>query len=231
MTPREDALARSHTPNLTALAADRERALKLVHVSRETWTRLDAMVQLLVRWQKTINLIAPSTLESIWTRHVLDSFQVHDVSPEAKTWVDYGSGGGFPGLVIACALAEQPGAVVHLVESNAKKAAFLREAIRLTRAPAKVHATRLENVVESLAGHTDIVTARAVAPLKQLLDACAPLLLRGAIGLFPKGQDVEDELTTASTSWAFDVTLIPSRTDPKSRIVKIQHLAPRGSAR
>jgi 16S rRNA (guanine527-N7)-methyltransferase len=146
-------------------------------------------------------------------------------------WLDYGSGAGFPGLVIACALADTPGARVHLVESNAKKAAFLREAIRITRASAEVYATRMENVVESFPGHPDIVTARAVAPLKVLLDHCAPLLQRGAVGMFLKGRDVEAELAEATISWTMRATLIPSLTDPASRIVKIEGLEPRGGHR
>jgi 16S rRNA (guanine527-N7)-methyltransferase len=224
-------VARPRTPNLEALAADRVRAEELVHVSRETWTRLEAFVSLLVKWQMTTNLIAKSTAKHIWTRHVVDSLQILDHAPGARAWVDIGSGAGFPGLALACALADIPGAQVHLVESNSKKAAFLREAIRLTRAPAQVHAARMENVVDSLAGRTDIVTARAVAPLKQLLDLSAPLLRRGAIGLFLKGRDVEAELTEAAISWKMQATLIPSRTDPTGRIVRIEGLEPRVPSR
>jgi 16S rRNA (guanine527-N7)-methyltransferase len=219
------------TPNLEALAADRIRAEELVHVSRETWTRLEAFISLLVKWQITTNLIAESTAKHIWTRHVVDSLQILDHAPDARGWVDIGSGAGFPGLALACALADIPGTHVHLVESNSKKAAFLREAIRLTRAPAQVHAVRMENVVDSLAGRTDIVTARAVAPLKQLLDLSAPLLRRGAIGLFLKGRDVEAELTQAAISWKMQATLIPSRTDPTGRIVRIEGLEARVPSR
>jgi 16S rRNA (guanine527-N7)-methyltransferase len=223
-------VARARTPDPTPLAADRARAATLVHVSRETWDRLDVFIALLTRWQATSQLIAWSTVPHIWTRHVVDSLQVIDHAPGARIWIDYGSGAGFPGLVIACALADTVGARVHLVESNAKKAAFLREAIRLTGAPAEVHATRMENVVESFPGHPDIVTARAVAPLTVLLVHCAPLLQQGAVGLFLKGRDVETELREAATYWKMRVTLIPSRTDPEGRIVKVEGLESRDQA-
>ena len=115
------------------LAADRARALALTPVSRETSERLDRFVELLLRWQRTTNLIAPSTLSRLWTRHIADSLQLLELAPQARVWVDLGSGAGFPGLVIAVALTGKPGAAIHLVESNAKKAAFLREAQRVTR--------------------------------------------------------------------------------------------------
>src|SRR3954470_20630141 len=130
-------MTRSRTA-VSDLAADRERAFSLVSVSRETAERLDLFIELLLGWQRTMQLVATSTLPQVWTRHVADSLQLIDLAPEARTWVDLGSGGGFPGAVIACALAQTPDARVHLVESNAKKAAFLREAARLTKAPAVV---------------------------------------------------------------------------------------------
>src|SRR3954463_5606648 len=114
--------------------SDKTAALKLTPVSRETESRLDAYVDLLVQWQAKTNLIASSTLPNLWTRHISDSLQLLTLAPRAKIWADLGSGGGFPGVVLACALAETSGAVVHLVERNAKKAAFLREALRITGA-------------------------------------------------------------------------------------------------
>jgi len=111
--------------------ADRQRALTLTPVSSETLERLDRFVALLLNWQQRTNLIAPSTIPTIWTRHIADSLQLLDVAPDARTWVDLGSGAGFPGLVLASALAGVPKANVHLVERNGKKAAFLREAIRV----------------------------------------------------------------------------------------------------
>src|SRR5262245_21418992 len=117
------------------LAADKKAALKLCPVSRETEARLDRFVALLLEWQSKTNLIAPSTLPTIWSRHIADSLQLLDLAPTGRGWIDLGSGGGFPGIVLACALAERPDSVIHLVERNAKKAAFLREAVRVTGAP------------------------------------------------------------------------------------------------
>src|SRR5215217_7544846 len=116
------------------LPSDKTAALALTPVSRETEARLDRYVDLLVEWQAKTNLVAPSTLPHLWTRHISDSLQLLDLFTSAKIWVDFGSGGGFPGVVLTCALAETPGANIHLVERNAKKAAFLREAVRVTSA-------------------------------------------------------------------------------------------------
>ncbi len=129
-----------------ALARDRARAAALAeNVSRETWARLEQFAELLLRWQASTNLVAASTLPHLWTRHIADSLQLLPLAPKAKTWVDLGAGAGFPGLVIACALAETPDAEVHLVESNQKKASFLREAVRTLSLPAIVHARRIED--------------------------------------------------------------------------------------
>jgi 16S rRNA (guanine527-N7)-methyltransferase len=203
------------------LAADRARALELTPVSRETLDRLDRFAETLLAWQQRINLIAPSTEPKLWTRHIADSLQLLALAPQAKTWVDLGSGGGFPGLVIACALADKPGARVHLVESSTKKAAFLREAVRASGAPAEVHAVRIEDFVENLAMPVDVVTARALAPLVRLLAATYPLLKTGTLGLFPKGQDVDAELTEAAKCWSIQSSLAPSLTDPKAKIVRV----------
>ena len=214
-------------PSLLDLSSDRALALALTPVSRETAARLDCFVALLLRWQEITHLIAPSTVPTLWTRHIADSLQLLDLAPDAKTWVDLGTGGGFPGLVIACALYGKSDRRVHLVEGSTKKAGFLREAVAATQAPAVVHAVRMEKFVESFAGRPDIVTARAVSPLSSLLGECLPLLRRGSLGLFPKGQDVEAELTEASKCWNMTVDLVPSRTDPKARIVMIRALEPR----
>ncbi len=215
----------------TQLSADRARALALIAVSRETTARLDRFVAVLLAWQRRMNLIASSTESRLWTRHVADSLQLLALAPQARVWVDLGSGGGFPGLVIACALADTPGAQVHLVESNAKKAAFLREAARATGAPAVVHGMRIEDFVKSAPESVDVVTARALAPLAELLAAAYPLLKKGTCGLFPKGQDVAHELTEATKCWKIQASLAPSRTDPKARIVVVRDVEPKpGSA-
>jgi len=191
-------------------------------VSRETWDRLESFVQLVIARQKTLNLVAASTIPQIWTRHIADSLQLLSLAPEARTWIDLGAGAGFPGLVIACALADVPGARVELVESIQKKANFLRDVADALSLPAIVHALRIEDFTARNAGRFDVVTARALAPLDKLLGYANPLLKRGALGLFPKGQDVASELTQASKSWKLDTELIPSKTDPHGRVVVVR---------
>jgi 16S rRNA (guanine527-N7)-methyltransferase len=208
-----------------ALAADKKRALALTPVSRETEKRLARFVDGLLLWQKTTNLIAPSTLQNVWTRHVADSLQLLPLAPRAKIWVDFGSGGGFPGIPIACALADTDGAAVHLVESNGKKAAFLREVVRRFGLPATVHQERAEKFGESFTETVDAVTARALAPLKVLCDQAFPFLSRGAVGLFPKGQDVAAELTEAAKYWTLEASIVPSVTRADGAIVIVRHIA------
>jgi 16S rRNA (guanine527-N7)-methyltransferase len=207
-----------------ALDSDRAKALALTPVSRETLARLDRFVALLLKWQATTQLIGASTVPTLWTRHVADSLQLLDLAPQARTWADMGSGAGFPGLVIACAIADRSGAKVHLIESNARKAAFLREAVAVTAVPAVVHAIRMEKFVESGEGPIEAVTARAVCPLDLLLAECHPLLRAGAVGLFPKGQDVASELTKATRYWKIAAELVPSKTNPVARIVVVRAL-------
>jgi len=212
-----------------ALTEDRAKAISLIGdaVSRETWERLDRFVELLLGRQKTLNLIAASTLPQIWTRHIADSLQLLPLAPSASRWIDLGAGAGFPGLVIACALAAQPGAQVHLVESRLKKAAFLRDAAAALGVSAIVHARRIEDFVADNRENFDVVTARALAPLDKLLAYANPLLKTGAVGLFPKGQDVAAELTQASKSWNIEAELIPSKTDANARILRLRSLTKR----
>jgi 16S rRNA (guanine527-N7)-methyltransferase len=203
------------------------RALFGETVSRETWERLEQFVDLLLRRQRTTNLVASSTIPQVWTRHIADSLQLLALAPTAARWIDLGAGGGFPGMVIACALAGEPGAQVHLVESVQKKAAFLRAAAADLELPAIVHAQRIEDFAATTSERFDVVTARALAPLDRLLGYAIPLLKRGSVGLFPKGQDVEAELTQASKSWTIEADLLPSKTDPRSRIVRVRHASKR----
>jgi 16S rRNA (guanine527-N7)-methyltransferase len=211
------------------LSANRERALALRLVSRETSARLERFVELLLAWQKHTNLIARSTMPVIWTRHIADSLQLLDLAPQAKVWTDLGSGAGFPGLVIACALAGTPEAKVHVVESIGKKAAFLREAVQVTGAPAVVHAMRIEDFVDKAPESIDAVTARALAALPKLLPLAYPLLKKGALGLFPKGQDVASELTEAAKYWKIQSELVGSRTDGRAQILVVRGLEPQRS--
>jgi len=193
-------------------AADRERALRLIPVSRETVARLDRFVDLLITWQKTTNLISPATLPEIWTRHVADSLQLFALAPGARRWIDLGSGGGFPGVPLACLLADIDGGQMHLVESNQKKAAFLREAARMLTLPVTVHAERIEEFTSHFERDADAITARALAPLKKLFSDAYPLLKTGTKFLFPKGQDIGAELTEASKYWTIDSEMVPSKT-------------------
>ena len=210
-------------------AADRARALDLTPVSRETLARLDRFTRLLLQWQKTTNLIGAATIPHLWTRHIADSLQLLALAPSARVWLDLGSGGGFPGLVIACALAGERGATVHLIESNAKKAAFLREAVRELDLRAVVHGERIEHFSLPMGAHVDVITARALAPLSVLFGYVALLLKTGAQALLLKGQDVEAELTEAAKYWTIKADLIPSKTSPEGRIVVLRGLSRRGA--
>jgi 16S rRNA (guanine527-N7)-methyltransferase len=207
---------------------DKARALALIPVSRETLARLERFVEVLMLGTERQNLIGPSTIPTIWKRHVADSLQLLDLAPKAKVWADFGAGAGFPGIPIACTLAGQDGAMVHLVESVGKKANFLREAVQTTGVPAAVHQMRAENFsaehLNPLGDSVDVVTARALAPLKVLCDLAFPLIQRGAIGLFPKGQDVDAELTEATKYWNIEATKAPSKTSPDGTIVIVTGL-------
>src|ERR1700709_588464 len=211
------------------LPSDKAAALALTPVSRETEARLDRYVDLLVEWQAKTNLVAPSTLPNLWTRHISDSLQLLSLAPSATTWVDLGSGGGFPGVVLACALAETPGANIHLIERNAKKAAFLREAIRVTAASGTVHLADIGDSVDRIVGPVDCVTARALAPLHQLIGFAEPLVGKGAKALFLKGQDVEAELTEATKYWNIKPRLHSSRTSGRGWIVELDRIERRNS--
>ncbi|NEU98695.1 16S rRNA (guanine(527)-N(7))-methyltransferase RsmG [Bradyrhizobium uaiense] len=206
---------------LSVSAKDKAAALALTPVSRETEARLDRFIALLLEWQAKTNLVAPSTLPNLWTRHVSDSLQLLSLAPTAKSWVDLGSGGGFPGVVLACVLTETPGARVHLVERVAKKAAFLREAIRVTASPGTVHLADIGDTVDRIAGPIDCVTARALAPLHQLIGFAEPWVKKGAKALFLKGQDVEAELTEATKYWIIEPRLHSSRTGGQGWIVEL----------
>ncbi|WP_336485795.1 16S rRNA (guanine(527)-N(7))-methyltransferase RsmG [Methylobacterium nigriterrae] len=203
--------------------SDRDRVLAAYSVSRETAARLDLYVEQLGRWQRVKNLVGPATLAEVWTRHVADALQLLDIAPDARGWLDLGSGAGIPGLILAIAGAERPGFQVDLVESNGRKCAFLTETARLTGAPARVHMARIEAVIGRHAG-AEIVCARALAPLDQLLAWTEPLLNSGTTGLFPKGREVESELTHAAQRWRFHYDLLPSRTDSAARIVRVTDL-------
>jgi len=217
-------MARAAPISAEDLAADRARALQITPVSRETEARLALLVDELLAYSAHTNVIARSTIPTIWTRHIADSLQLLGLAPGARRWIDLGSGAGFPGLVIACALAGEDRAEVHLVESVGKKVNFLREAARHIGVPVQVHHVRIEDFGKNFKGAADVVTARALAPLDRLLTLARPLLKKTTVGLFPKGQDVEAELTEASKYWTMAADLVPSQTNPQSRIVVVRGL-------
>ena len=211
----------------TALESDREKALAVYPVSRETLEKLDAYVALLLKWQPIKNLVGPSTLPVIWSRHVLDSLQILEFLPDEKIIVDLGSGAGFPGLVIAVMLANRPGACVHLVESNGRKAAFLREVIRTLNLPAEVHNCRIEDAKNELPDHIDCVTARALASLKELFEMQEKISKKPCKSIYLKGQDLDEELTQAAKYWTMDYKIFPSVTDPAGHILLVYQIARR----
>lgn len=189
-------------------------------VSRETQARLEAYAALLVKWQRAINLVAASTLPDLWRRHILDSAKLARLAPLDALWVDLGSGAGLPGLIVAIMGARE----VRLVESDARKCAFLREASRITRAPVQIVNARIADVAPFPA---DVVTARALAPLPKLLGFAAPFLTPTSVALFPKGQDVAAELTEAYRNWRMQLEKVPSLSDPRASILRltgVQHV-------
>ena len=189
-------------------------------VSRETAARLEAYVACLLRWQRTINLIAPSTVAEVWTRHVLDSGQLWRWWPgEARRLVDLGSGAGLPGLVLAIMGAGE----THLVESDRRKAAFLREAARACGVTVTVHAGR-SDAVPPLAA--DVVTARALAPLPELLALAKRHVHAGTTCLFLKGRSAADELTRAREIWTMQAASVGSLSDPEGQILLIREIRP-----
>jgi 16S rRNA (guanine527-N7)-methyltransferase len=216
----------------TEFSAGRDQALAMFNVSRETAARLDRFVALLLDWQRRTNLISDSTISSLWIRHVADSLQLLQLVSSASnkkppTWLDLGSGGGFPGIVIACKLAEVPDARVHLVESNMKKVAFLREAIRETSASGTVHAARIETLGLVLGPVVDYVTARALAPLPALFTLIEPFVEYGAKAILPKGQHLDRELTESTKNWHIEAESVPSKTSVTGRILIIHSLSRR----
>ena len=198
-------------------------ALTRLDVSRESLARLEILVGVLQAWQQRINLIAPSTVGEIWQRHILDSAQLLPLLPSKLDAIaDLGSGGGFPSLVLA---AIQP-AKVHMFEANAKKVAFLQEALRQMKVQGQVHRVRLEQRIAPPAmPSVQVVTARAFAPLEELLGYAEPYFKAGATGLFHKGQDVDAELTQAAKSWKISVLKHSSLTDSKAVILEVKEIA------
>ncbi|WP_289034960.1 16S rRNA (guanine(527)-N(7))-methyltransferase RsmG [uncultured Roseibium sp.] len=199
-------------------------------VSRETIERLQIYVDLVLKWQPAQNLIAPSTIPDIWSRHVVDSLQTKWTLPEATTWVDIGSGAGFPGVVTAILQADDPDGHVHMIESNQRKAAFLRTALRETGSKGTVHAGRIESVAKEWQhGAIDAVSGRALAALDLLLGFAEPFTAAGARCVFHKGQDFQREVNEASHAWTFDLVEKVSLIDPTSRMLLLSNISSRPS--
>ena len=187
----------------------------LIDVSRETSERLAAYVALLTKWNAKINLVGPATLADVWRRHILDSAQIHPLVAGAGVLVDLGSGAGLPGLILAILGGPQ----VHLIESDARKCAFLHEAARVTGAKLTIHNKRIEAAPLLEA---DVVTARALAPLAQLLDPAVRFLKPAGKCVFLKGARQADELTEARKSWHMKVTERQSLSDPSGVILEVE---------
>lgn len=195
------------------------------NVSHETMGSLERYKALLEHWQKTTNLVAPSTLPDVWTRHFADSAQLSGLAPKARLWLDLGSGGGFPGLVVAILRTGEPGFRMHLVESNQKKCAFLGHVARTLKAPVDIHAMRIEQFAENAQSlRPDVVSARALAPLPRLLELAEPFLRDETRGLFLKGRETDAEIEAAQDRWRFDHACRPSLTAADARIVEITNL-------
>lgn len=190
-----------------------------VDVSRETISRLETYAALLTAWNRRINLVGASTIRDLWRRHMLDSAQLYAHIPkDSRVLVDFGSGAGFPGLVLA--IMGVPG--VHLVESNQRKCAFLREAARVTAAPVTIHCARAEALIPWPA---DVVTARALSPLPILLEYAEPFLTPSTICLFPKGRGVNEELTKTQKTWNITFSMLSSGTDPQGTILRLEAIS------
>lgn len=200
---------------------DRAKALALVPVTPEIEARLAIYVELLTRWRRITNLISETTIAQVWTRHIADSAQILALAPNARRWVDMGSGAGFPGMVIAIQISGIAGAQVHCIESDQRKCAFLREVARATGAPAQIHAARIESLDPTSLSPVDAVTARAFAPLPQVLEFAKVWIAQGAVGVFPRGRSAEAQIDSAA---ARDVTidLVPSTLDPEAAILRVR---------
>ncbi|MFK5996926.1 MAG: 16S rRNA (guanine(527)-N(7))-methyltransferase RsmG [Rhodobacterales bacterium] len=190
-----------------------------LNVSRETFNDLEILVDLLKKWNKTINLVGKSTVDQVWTRHILDSAQMWQFRPQnLKTWVDLGSGGGFPALVLAIlAKYDAPNAVFHMIESDARKSAFLRNVSRETFLRTKIHTCRIENAEKII---TDVISARALSSVDRLFEYSQKYLSNSTYCLFLKGQSCATELEIARESWGFQSETTKSLSDGSGHILK-----------
>lgn len=193
------------------------------NVSRETYDLLKAFADLVAKWSPKINLVSKSDLSDIWGRHIVDSLQIVPLVPKAPgQWVDIGSGGGFPGIVIAIVAKEfWPEMAMTLIESDQRKATFLRTAIRELDLPAAVRTDRIEATKPQAA---EILSARALASLDTLVGHAERHLATGGTAIFPKGRRADQEIAEAKENWTFDLRETPSITDPEARILTIRNI-------
>ena len=196
-----------------------------LRVSRETQEKLEHFASLFQKWAKSINLVAPSTLDTLWSRHIADSARVFQILPGPRKWIDLGSGGGFPGIITAILLTETGDGWVNLVESNHKKAAFLRVALSETGARGSVHAMRIEEAPAAIE-FCNVVSARALSDLDRLLEYSSPWMCeRGkASAVFHKGRDYRPELDKARGRWDFDLVIHESKIEADSVLLEISGL-------
>nr|WP_251134461.1 16S rRNA (guanine(527)-N(7))-methyltransferase RsmG [Falsiruegeria litorea] len=189
-------------------------------VSRETFEKLEAFDALLKKWNPKINLVSRKSLADVWVRHISDSLQVYSCLNASGHWVDLGSGGGFPGVIVAIvASVENPGLNVTLVESDQRKSAFLRTVLRETVSVGMVITDRIENI-EPL--DADILSARALSDLPRLLEFSQRHLKSTGIALFPKGATWKKEVEEAKQEWNFDFEAVKSVTEPSAVVLKIK---------
>lgn len=199
-----------------------------LRVSRETMERLETFSELFLKWSKSINLTAPSTIGDLWSRHIADSLRLFQLQPVPLTWADLGSGGGFPGIITGICLSEIRSGWVHLVESNNKKASFLRNAILATGARASVHAVRIEDAPDRI-DSCDCISARALADLSILLGYGWPWVQKSASTRFylHKGRDYAREVLAARSEWDFDLVQHESQIESGSVVLEISNLTPK----
>ena len=212
----------------------KERGIALINsmlpVSRESLEKLEVYEGLVRKWQPAQNLVAPKTLDEIWVRHIADSVQIHAAYPQARHWIDLGSGAGFPGLVTAILLDDLgEDYSIDMIESNGRKGAFLKTVARELGLKVTVHGDRIESVLKSWSKPVDAFSARALASLDKLCSFVHPHICETCVGVFHKGRDFDRELSEASVSWNIDLVQQESRTDPDARIVILRRLSPKNA--
>ncbi|MBL4784564.1 MAG: 16S rRNA (guanine(527)-N(7))-methyltransferase RsmG [Cohaesibacteraceae bacterium] len=198
-----------------------------LNVSRETISIFECYIELLKKWQKVQNLVSNNTLHEVWDRHIADSMQTVLLYPDAKVWMDLGSGGGLPGIVLAILLKNNTESHVHMIESNLRKVAFLRTVIRELSLKATVHSDRADKVISDWKIRPDAISARGFAAFSLICDLCEPLISKGSVGVFHKGKDFIQEFDKASLYWSLDLIQETSMIDKEGVMIILKGLTPR----